>query len=170
MSFRFQGIIATLLQLPMGAIAFVMVPLCGFAATYFGNFRCLTVMLISLPPLGALIGIRLTSLDHRWALLGCSWLQLLVLALIVLSWTILTANVGGHTKRSVANGMWFLFFGAGNIGGANVSASSPLSPMIKYHYHPKQCANDTFPLGSCSLLEKLHDISLRLQRLLYATA
>ncbi|RPA93856.1 MFS general substrate transporter [Choiromyces venosus 120613-1] len=37
----------------------------------------------STPPFGGLLGIRLTSLEHKWTLVGCTWL------------------------RSVANGMWF---------------------------------------------------------------
>lgn len=68
--FGFSGIYATLLQLPTGAIEFVVVPLCGIAAGYFRDVRCLLLMFICLPPLAGLIGIRLTSLDHRWSLVG----------------------------------------------------------------------------------------------------
>lgn len=72
---------------------------------------------------------RVLSLEQRWDLLGCAWLQLLVLGLICLTWIIMTANIGGHTKRSVANGLWFVFFGAGNIGGAHVSLSASQFPL-----------------------------------------
>ncbi|KAK4985261.1 hypothetical protein LTR50_006065 [Elasticomyces elasticus] len=118
--FGFSGIYATQLQLPTGAFEFVLVPLCGLAAGYFRNVRCLIIMLICLPPLGGLIGIRLTNLDHRWSLVGCAWLQYLVGAPVILAWNLLTTNIAGHTKRSMANGLWFVFYAAGNIAGANI--------------------------------------------------
>jgi MFS family permease len=118
--FGFDGIYATLLQLPTGAFEFVLVPLCGLAAGYFRNSRCIVLALICLPPLGGLVGIRLTGLDMRWSLVGCTWLQYLVGAPVILSWNLLTTNVAGHTKRSTGNGLWFVFYAAGNIAGANI--------------------------------------------------
>jgi MFS family permease len=115
--FGFDGIYATLLQLPTGAFEFVLVPLCGLAAGYFRNSRCIVLALICLPPLGGLVGIRLTGLDMRWSLVGCTWLQYLVGAPVILSWNLLTTNVAGHTKRSTGNGLWFVFYAAGNIAG-----------------------------------------------------
>ncbi|XP_014554587.1 hypothetical protein COCVIDRAFT_104676 [Bipolaris victoriae FI3] len=118
--FGFSGIYATLLQLPTGAIEFVIVPLCGLAAGYFRNTRCLILAIVCLPPLGGLLGIRLTPLSQRWSLVGCTWLQYLIGAPVILSWNLLTTNIAGHTKRSTANGMWFVFYAAGNIAGANL--------------------------------------------------
>jgi hypothetical protein len=118
--FGFGGIYATLLQLPTGAIEFVVVPLCGLAAGYWKNTRCLILACVCLLPLGGLLGIRLTPLSQRWSLVGCTWLQYIVGAPVILSWNLLTTNIAGHTKRSTANGMWFLFYAAGNIAGANL--------------------------------------------------
>ncbi|KAF2675785.1 allantoin permease [Lentithecium fluviatile CBS 122367] len=118
--YGFSGLSATLLQLPTGAFEFFLVPLCGLAAGYFKNTRCIILALICLPPLGGLLGIRLTGLEHRWTLVGCTWLQYLVGAPVILSWNLLTTNIAGHTKRSTANGLWFLFYAAGNIAGANI--------------------------------------------------
>jgi predicted MFS family arabinose efflux permease len=118
--FGFSGIYATLLQLPTGAIEFVVVPLCGLAAGYFKDSRCIILALICLPPLGGLLGIRLTPLSHKWSLVGCTWLQFLVGAPVILSWNLLTTNIAGHTKRSTANGLWFVFYAAGNVAGANL--------------------------------------------------
>ncbi|KAF2179403.1 allantoin permease [Zopfia rhizophila CBS 207.26] len=118
--FGFSGIYATLLQLPTGAFEFVLVPLCGLAAGYFRDSRCIILAIICLPPLGGLLGIRLTDLHHRWSLVGCTWLQYLIGAPVILSWNLLTSNIAGHTKRSIANGLWFLFYAAGNIAGANI--------------------------------------------------
>jgi MFS family permease len=118
--FGFSGIYATLLQLPTGAFEFVLVPLCGLAAGYFKNSRCVILALICLPPLGGLLGIRLTPLSKRWSLVGCTWLQYLVGAPVILSWNLLTTNIAGHTKRSTANGLWFVAYAGGNVAGANI--------------------------------------------------
>lgn len=56
--FGYSGIRATLLQLPLGAIAFVVVPLAGLTATFVPNTRCLVTILLCCPPLGGLIGIK----------------------------------------------------------------------------------------------------------------
>lgn len=111
---------ATLLQLPAGAIEFVTVPVCGLFATYVKDVRCLTMMVVCLAPLGGLLGIRLTSLDHRWSLVGCSWLLGILGAPIILTWNILQSDIGGHTKRTITNGLWFTFYAAGNIVGSNI--------------------------------------------------
>jgi predicted MFS family arabinose efflux permease len=118
--FGFSGLYATLLQLPTGAVEFVVVPLCGLAAGYFRDSRCIILALVCLPPLGGLLGIRLTPLSQKWSLVGCTWLQFLVGAPVILSWNLLTTNIAGHTKRSTANGLWFVFYAAGNVAGANL--------------------------------------------------
>ncbi|KAK3074980.1 hypothetical protein LTR53_002150 [Teratosphaeriaceae sp. CCFEE 6253] len=118
--FGFSGVNATLLQLPNGVLEFLVVPACGLIATYIKDVRCLTIMGVCLIPLGGLLGIRLTSLDKQWSLVGSSWLQGILGAPIILAWNLMTTNIAGHTKRSVCNGMYFLFYSAGNIAGANI--------------------------------------------------
>ncbi|KAI6906060.1 MFS general substrate transporter [Hortaea werneckii] len=95
--YGFSGIMATLLQLPAGAIEFVTVPVCGLFATYVKDVRCLTMMVVCLAPLGGLLG-----------------------APISLTWNILQSDIGGHTKRTITNGLWFTFYAAGNIVGSNM--------------------------------------------------
>lgn len=118
--FGFSGINATLLQLPLGAFELLLVPTCGLIATYIPNSRCIVLAGICLVPLGGLLGIRFTDLSHRWTLVGCSWLQYVVGAPVIISWNLLTTNVAGHTKRSFANGLWFCFYAGGNVAGANI--------------------------------------------------
>ena len=118
--YGFSGINATLLQLPTGAFEFVLVPMCGLVATYIPNTRCIVLGVICLVPLGGLLGIRFTSLDQRWTLVGCTWLQYIVGAPVIISWNLLTTNIAGHTKRSFANGFWFCTYAGGNIAGANI--------------------------------------------------
>ncbi|KAJ5131264.1 uncharacterized protein N7515_007303 [Penicillium bovifimosum] len=118
--FGFNGIYTTLLQLPTGAIEAVIVPICGLIATYVKDSRCIVLAVVCLIPFGGLLGIRFTSLDHPWTLVGCTWLQYLVGAPVIISWNLLATNVAGHTKRAVANGLWFTMYAAGNVAGANI--------------------------------------------------
>ncbi|KAJ5167242.1 uncharacterized protein N7482_006023 [Penicillium canariense] len=114
------GIYATLLQLPTGAFEAAIVPICGLVATYVPNSRCVVLATVCLIPFAGLLGIRFTSLDHRWTLVGCTWLQYIVGAPVIVCWNILSTNVAGHTKRAVANGLWFTLYAAGNVAGANI--------------------------------------------------
>ncbi|KAJ5987610.1 hypothetical protein N7451_011975 [Penicillium sp. IBT 35674x] len=118
--FGFSGIYATILQLPLGAIEAVIVPICGLVATLVPNSRCIVLAVVCLIPFGGLLGIRFTSLDHRWTLVGCAWLQYVVGAPVIVCWNILSTNVAGHTKRAFASGIWFTVYAGGNVAGANI--------------------------------------------------
>ncbi|KAF7592786.1 hypothetical protein BBP40_012468 [Aspergillus hancockii] len=118
--YGFSGIYATLLQLPTGAIEAVVVPICGLISTYVRDSRCIVLAVVSLIPFGGLLGIRFTDIDHRWTLVGCTWLQYIIGAPVIVSWNLLSTNVAGHTKRSFANGFWFTVYAAGNVAGANI--------------------------------------------------
>lgn len=118
--YGFSGIYATLLQLPTGAFEAVIVPICGIIATYVTNSRCLVLAGVCLVPFGGLLGIRFTGLEHRWTLVGCTWLQYIVGAPVIICWNLLATNVAGHTKRSFANGLWFTLYASGNVAGANI--------------------------------------------------
>ncbi|KAJ6031946.1 hypothetical protein N7540_002678 [Penicillium herquei] len=118
--FGFSGIYATILQLPLGAIEAVIVPICGLVATYVPNSRCIVLAVVCLIPFGGLLGIRFTDLDHRWTLVGCAWLQYVVGAPVIVCWNLLSTNIAGHTKRAFANGIWFTLYAGGNVAGANI--------------------------------------------------
>lgn len=109
-AYGFSGINATLLQLPTGAFEFLLVPVCGLIATYVPDSRCIVLGVICLVPFGGLLGLRFTGIEQRWTLVGCTWLQYIVGAPVIVSWNLLTTNVAGHTKRSFANGMWFVLY------------------------------------------------------------
>ncbi|CUM64733.1 uncharacterized protein PRCAT00002344001 [Priceomyces carsonii] len=118
--YGFSGLTATALQLPTGAIEFVVVFTAGIIAISVKNTRCIIFVLLCVPGLAGLIGIHAGNLDHKWALVGCTWLQFIIGGPVILSWIFLTGNIGGHSKRTIANGLWFTFYAAGNIVGANI--------------------------------------------------
>ncbi|KAL4871245.1 hypothetical protein BDV12DRAFT_206806 [Aspergillus spectabilis] len=118
--YGFSGIYATLLQLPTGAFEAIIVPICGLISTYVRDSRCIVLAVVCLIPFGGLLGIRFTDITHRWTLVGCTWLQYLVGAPVIISWNLLSTNVAGHTKRSIANGLWFTLYAGGNVAGSNI--------------------------------------------------
>ncbi|PLB35287.1 putative MFS allantoate transporter [Aspergillus candidus] len=118
--YGFDGLYATLLQLPTGAVEAVIVPICGLISTTIKDSRCIVLAVVCLIPFSGLLGIRFTDLSQRWTLVGCTWLQYIVGAPVIISWNLLATNVGGHTKRSLANGCWFSLYAAGNVAGANI--------------------------------------------------
>lgn len=122
--FGFDGLNATALQLPTGAIEFVVVFTAGIIAVMVKNTRCIIFVLVCIPGFAGLIGIHTIDIGHKWALVGCTWLQFIVGGPVILSWIFLTGNIGGHTKKTMANGLWFTFYAAGNIIGANIFFSN----------------------------------------------
>lgn len=118
--FGFSGLSATALQLPTGAIELVFVFSCGLIAIFRKNMRCILLFISCIPGLAGLIGIRLIPLEHRWSLVGCTWLQYIIGAPVVLSWVLLNANVAGHSKKAISVGIWFVLYATGNIIGAQI--------------------------------------------------
>lgn len=117
--FGFTGLTSTALQMPTGAIEFIVVFSCGIIALKVPNTRCIIFTLLCVPGLAGLIGIHVIE-DNRWALVGCTWLQYIVGGPVILCWIFITANVGGTSKKTVTTGAWFAFYAAGNIIGANI--------------------------------------------------
>ncbi|GME77727.1 unnamed protein product [Ambrosiozyma monospora] len=73
-----------------------------------------------IPETAGLIGIHVIPLKHKWALVGCTWLQYILGAVSILAWILMNANVAGQTKRTITNGLYFTFYAAGNIIGSNI--------------------------------------------------
>ncbi|KAF8004635.1 hypothetical protein HF325_000092 [Metschnikowia pulcherrima] len=117
--FGFGPLAATALQMPTGAIEFVVVFSCGILALKVPNIRCVIFCGLCVPGLAGLIGIHLIE-DNRWALVGCTWLQYIIGGPVILCWIFMNANIAGSTKKTVTTGLWFMIYAAGNIIGANI--------------------------------------------------
>lgn len=117
--FGFGPLARTALQMPTGAIEFVVVFTCGIIALKVPNTRCIIFCGLCVPGLAGLIGIHLIE-DNRWALVGCTWLQYIIGGPVILCWIFINANIAGGTKKTTVNGLWFMFYAAGNIIGANI--------------------------------------------------
>ncbi|SGZ56557.1 CIC11C00000003657 [Sungouiella intermedia] len=117
--FGFSGLNATALQMPTGAIEFVVVFASGIFALKVPNTRCFIFCFLCVPGLAGLVGIHLIK-DNRWASVGCTWLQYIIGGPVILCWIFMNANIGGSTKKTITNGFWFTLYAAGNIIGANI--------------------------------------------------
>ncbi|KAF2105055.1 MFS transporter [Rhizodiscina lignyota] len=112
--FGFDPLQTTLLQTPGGAFEFFGCWFFGWLSAY-PNMVGPSIIISSLPGMAGLIGILTISIEHRYALLGMAWMQNVLGAPLVLSWTVPGLNIAGHTKRSFVIGVYFALFCAGDI-------------------------------------------------------
>ncbi len=113
--FGFSSLKTTLYQMPAGGFEFVCVVGGGYFASKVPNTLILTIIFGLLPGIAGMIGIAVIPLTHQIALAACTWLQGIFGLSIILTWSLVAANVSGHTKRSTVNGVEFVFYAAGNI-------------------------------------------------------
>ncbi|GKT61276.1 MFS allantoate transporter [Colletotrichum tofieldiae] len=117
--YGFSGINATLLQLPTGIIEFIVLPISGWVASRYINARCYVAVVTLSIPFAGFLGIRLTSLEHQWRLVGSTWILYVFAIGAAACYSLLAANFAGHTKRSFVNGLWFVVWACGNVAGTN---------------------------------------------------
>lgn len=117
--FGFSPLLTTALQMPTGAIEFVVVFAAGIIALKVPNTRIIIFCCLCVPGLAGLIGIHLIH-NNRWASVGCTWLQYIIGGPVILSWIFMNANISGSTKKTTTAGLWFAMYAAGNIIGANI--------------------------------------------------
>jgi len=113
--FGFGSLKVLLYQLPIGAFQFAFTIAGGMLTAFVPNLLCITIIVAFLPGLAGMIGIATISLEHGLSLLACVWIQGIWGISNILSWTLVAVNVAGHTKRTTANAVWFMFYAAGNI-------------------------------------------------------
>lgn len=98
-----------------GAFQFVCTVGGGLIATKVPNTLVAVTAIAYIPGLAGIIGILRTPLSHQLSLAACAWMLPITGLAIILTWTIVAANIAGHTKRTFANGIEFVFYAAGNI-------------------------------------------------------
>lgn len=123
--FGFSGLNATVLQLPTGAIELVCVFSAGMIAiSTKKNIRVILLFVLCIPTLAGLIGIHVIPLEHKWALVGCTWLLYVIGGPVIMCWILINVTVAGSTKASTTKVMWFLLYTAGNIIGSKIFYTS----------------------------------------------
>ena len=114
----FSGLNATLLQLPTGIIEFIVLPIAGWIASRYINVRCYVAIGTLCIPFAGFLGIRLTTLEYQWRLVGSTWVLYTFAVAPAMCYSLLAANFAGHTKRGFVNGLWFVVWACGNVAGA----------------------------------------------------
>ncbi|KAL3256992.1 hypothetical protein ABHI18_007154 [Aspergillus niger] len=114
--FGYSNLVTTLFQIPYGMVILVS----NVSAMYIqrwlpGQKRCIVGALYVCPALAGAVGIHTISRDHKIALLVCYWLTSTYTASFALIMSLITANTGGTTKRSVVNAIFFISYCVGNI-------------------------------------------------------
>lgn len=114
-SFGYDDLKSVLYQMPGGAFQFVTIVGGGWITTKVPNTLVLVTALAYVPGLGGLIGILTIPLSKPLNLAACAWMLPITGLAIIMTWTIVAANMAGHTKRTFANGAQFTAYAAGNI-------------------------------------------------------
>ncbi|KAH8690701.1 major facilitator superfamily domain-containing protein [Talaromyces proteolyticus] len=114
-SFGYDDVKSVEYQMPSGAFQFIPTVAFGLLNSYIPNFLVFSISIGFLVPLAGMIGIATIPLSHQLALTACAWLQPFAGVAIILSWTLVSSNIAGHTKRMFVNGLEFVLYAAGNI-------------------------------------------------------
>ncbi|RDW62394.1 MFS allantoate transporter [Coleophoma cylindrospora] len=114
--FGYSSLVTTLLQIPYGAIIIVAVLSAMYLQRWLpGQKRCVVAGLYVLPALAGVAGLTALPTTHRHARLACYYLTALYTASFAMCMSLVTANVGGSTKRTTVNALFFISYCAGNI-------------------------------------------------------
>lgn len=121
--FGYDALRASLMQTPGGAFEILGCILFGYVSRFRG-WLCPAIILSCLPGIAGLIGILTIPIEHRLALTAMAWLQNVLGAPIILSWTLPGVHTAGHTKRAAVLGVFFAMYCAGNIAGPHMFLDS----------------------------------------------
>ncbi|KEQ64089.1 allantoate permease [Aureobasidium melanogenum CBS 110374] len=111
----FSKLQTTLIQMPSGAIQFVVCIVATFVASSFENARLLTMFACLLPTLAGVIGMWTLPSSVPWGRLVCLWITFTYTATWTLSMSVVTANTAGHTKKSTSAAMLLIGYCLGNF-------------------------------------------------------
>lgn len=120
--YGYTGIQAVALQLPTGAIEFVMVFGAGVIAITVKNTRSLLYFILCLPGFLAIIILHVVDLKSKSAIAGTFFFYTIG-GPVILNWVCIN-SIGGDTKRTCAAGAWFALYAAGNIIGSVIMGIS----------------------------------------------
>lgn len=120
--FGYTGIEAVALQLPTGAVEFVMVFGAGVLAITVKNMRAFLYFFLCLPGFLAIVCLHKADLSNKAAIVGTFFFYTIG-GPVILNWICLNA-IGGDSKRTVANGAWFTLYSTGNIVGSVIMGIS----------------------------------------------
>lgn len=113
--FGFTTLQTTLLSLPGGVIQLVTLPILSILATYIPNSRMTLALIADLIALSGACMLYAIDPSHRWAVLAGFWIMIgFIPCSFILSFGTMGANIGGHTKKITAQGIFFVCYSVGS--------------------------------------------------------
>ncbi|KAF4977267.1 hypothetical protein FZEAL_6155 [Fusarium zealandicum] len=113
----FSQLRTTLIQMPSGAVQFVLCPIVCFFASYYPNARITIMLLCLIPFLGGTLGLWLIDQSNPYGRLACLWISFAYTAAWSLAMSVATANTAGHTKKITTNAILIIGYCLGNFAG-----------------------------------------------------
>ncbi|KAJ7197770.1 major facilitator superfamily domain-containing protein [Mycena pura] len=114
----------TLLDIPYNVVQIVSLVLSGYLAGRFKNSRALMMFIGNGICIVAAAALTYGPLDQRWGRLVAFWFTSCQAVGFALSLVMISANVGGFTKRQVTTVVTFIGYCVGNIAGPHVLLQS----------------------------------------------
>lgn len=111
----FSTLRTTLIQMPSGAIQFVVCTGAAFFASSYENARLLTMFTCLVPTLAGVVGMWVLPQTNPYGRLTCLWITFTYTASWTLSMSIVTANTAGHTKKSTSAAILLIGYCLGNF-------------------------------------------------------
>lgn len=111
----FSTLRTTLIQMPSGAIQFLVCTGATFFASSYENTRLLTMFVCLLPTLAGVVGMWVLPQSNPYGRLACLWITFTYTATWTLSMSVVTANTAGHTKKSTSAAVLLIGYCLGNF-------------------------------------------------------
>ncbi|KAI9733141.1 MAG: hypothetical protein M1834_003688 [Cirrosporium novae-zelandiae] len=115
--FGFTSLQTTLLNIPLSFLQAVSNLSAGYFSTRIPNSRLHIATLAMIPPIVGAVVINTLAIDNKWGRLVGVWLLASYPVGFLAVINLLSSNVSGSTKRTVASGMSFVGYCVGQIAG-----------------------------------------------------
>ncbi|KAF7192467.1 putative transporter, partial [Pseudocercospora fuligena] len=111
----FSTLQTTLIQMPSGAVQFVVCTGATYFASRYSNARLAIMLICLIPFLAGTIGTWLVPQSIPYGRLVCLWISFSYTATWTLSMSVATANTAGHTKKITTNAILLIGYCLGNF-------------------------------------------------------
>lgn len=111
----FSTLRTTLIQMPSGAIQFVVCTGATLIASSYQNARLITMFVCLLPTLTGVVGMWTLSQTNPYGRLVCLWITFTYTASWTLVMSVVIANTAGHTKKSTSAAITLIGYCLGNF-------------------------------------------------------
>jgi MFS family permease len=113
----FSTLRTTLIQMPSGAVQFIVCISACYVASSYENARFAVMLSCLLPALAGVLGMWLLPQTNPYGKLVCLWITFSYTATGSLSMSVVMANTAGHTKKATSAAILLIGYCLGNFVG-----------------------------------------------------